>query len=717
MQANTYGGANSPGDACDDTDGDNVLDNVDNCPLVGNPDQIDGDGDGVGDACDSLFISYSWRAGPWSPCSQSCGSAGLQSRPVSCVSTLGVISPASLCTLETPAVHQACNVVDCPTLYWSAPTQWAACTTPCTNTSSPAPVLGVSTPGVPAKCMRSAGVAGVLLDDEVLNASACVDAGVLPLAEWQLPRPCNRFPCAQSVVRVEVGPWGGCVGTPGRALQVGAAQCSSGSVVGVRTRSVNCTLGVSPPVSVACPSGATKHEDVCLVSSGWCTCTSSAECMNPRKVCGRNGSCQCAEGFAGVDCAVQLLPPPAASPTCGGVVSVDGQCCDGATNKTGHCCPHGAINDRAGQCCLGSLDACGVCNGTGVAVDRQNHCCSSPLPPNGVCCDGEVDSCGVCSGGNQCKASIGFVPTPAYATLMSFVGPAIALGVTLSVNPSLIVVTSQPQRRQLAVSSTDPFYFELAADASMPDGIVSAQMSSVSQPGSVDFERVPVCGNQQCEYQEDCTTAECSGGTQCATDCPAWVPQCPTGEGGVLCSWHGFCSLATGACECYEGYIGDACGECAPAYLEGTGSAEGSCVFPPGSATSCSDGMKNGGELGVDCGGPCPVCEVIGDVRHGSSSSLPAGGIIGIVVGVACIVVLVVVVVVRSTKASRGDSYATADTGSSGRHTPPGAGEGAGAQGTVRVPSRYNVNTINVQARVHPLDSENGDPEKGALHG
>ncbi len=35
-----------------DTDGDGVLDPVDNCPLTANPDQTDTDGDGIGDACE-----------------------------------------------------------------------------------------------------------------------------------------------------------------------------------------------------------------------------------------------------------------------------------------------------------------------------------------------------------------------------------------------------------------------------------------------------------------------------------------------------------------------------------------------------------------------------------------------------------------------------------------------------------------------------------------
>lgn len=42
----------------DDSDGDGISDDTDNCPGVANPDQADSDGDGIGDVCDLYYCVY-----------------------------------------------------------------------------------------------------------------------------------------------------------------------------------------------------------------------------------------------------------------------------------------------------------------------------------------------------------------------------------------------------------------------------------------------------------------------------------------------------------------------------------------------------------------------------------------------------------------------------------------------------------------------------------
>jgi hypothetical protein len=44
--------ADGIGDVCDDSDGDGAADSIDNCPVAANPTQLDTDGDGDGDVCD-----------------------------------------------------------------------------------------------------------------------------------------------------------------------------------------------------------------------------------------------------------------------------------------------------------------------------------------------------------------------------------------------------------------------------------------------------------------------------------------------------------------------------------------------------------------------------------------------------------------------------------------------------------------------------------------
>lgn len=77
-----------------------------------------------------------------------------------------------------------------------------------------------------------------------------------------------------------------------------------------------------------------------------------------------------------------------------------------------------------------------------------------------------------------------------------------------------------------------------------------------------------------------------------------------------VCSSLGGCKQGSGQCECFAGYTGNACNECAVGFTRTLAGARGPCIYLSGSKASCGDGSRNGNELGVDCGGPnCPPCE------------------------------------------------------------------------------------------------------------
>jgi hypothetical protein len=69
-----------------------------------------------------------------------------------------------------------------------------------------------------------------------------------------------------------------------------------------------------------------------------------------------------------------------------------------------------------------------------------------------------------------------------------------------------------------------------------------------------------------------------------------------------VCGGHGHClGIVSTYCECNTGYSGAGCGSCSRGYIR----LGGRCVLLPGALALCSDGVRNGNEEGVDCGGTC----------------------------------------------------------------------------------------------------------------
>lgn len=99
------GDGDGVGDACDgDRDGDGVPNDADNCPATSNPGQADVDGDGVGDACDG---------GPGGGGATVCGNGILEVPGESC--DLGPFNglPGSLCSVACTAVSGGEPVIGC----------------------------------------------------------------------------------------------------------------------------------------------------------------------------------------------------------------------------------------------------------------------------------------------------------------------------------------------------------------------------------------------------------------------------------------------------------------------------------------------------------------------------------------------------------------------------------------------------------------------------
>jgi hypothetical protein len=201
--------------------------------------------------------------------------------------------------------------------------------------------------------------------------------------------------------------------------------------------------------------------------------------------------------------------------------------------------------------CDGAMTSSGECCGPDGGVDSQGRCC--PLS--------QLDACGVCGGSAQfvdlagrCCASVD------------------ALG--------------------FCCGKVD---------------LLGVCNGTAFPPGPVPQ---PVCGNGVCELGEACATdedAEC-----CAGDCPFTRAGCPaSGPFGQACGGAGRCLTATARCDCFaaSGRLPGADYSC-----DGTACQSGFVSTPLGcvqaeivAAALCSNGALDEGELGVDCGGPCPA--------------------------------------------------------------------------------------------------------------
>ncbi|KAG5844207.1 hypothetical protein ANANG_G00159780 [Anguilla anguilla] len=110
-----------------------------------------------------------WEVGDWEPCSKSCGKAGFQVRPVSCIQALYDGTNRSMhskyCSDGRPESRRACNRQPCPAQWRVGP--WSQCSVTCGNGTQERQVL----------CHTHANTIGLCMDTKPDTVKTC----------WMLP--------------------------------------------------------------------------------------------------------------------------------------------------------------------------------------------------------------------------------------------------------------------------------------------------------------------------------------------------------------------------------------------------------------------------------------------------------------------------------------------------------------------------------------------------
>lgn len=506
----------------------------------------------------------------------------------------------------------------CPAAYWTY-SDWSACSATCGG--------GVATRQ--ATCTSSDG-------------SQCTDP------QEPTSTPCNTAACHS--YSWLVSQWGDC-----------NAQCGGGN----RTRTVQCVDSQGAPADDSmCTAQKFSTTEPCNIQAcDFCAdnpCLGRGQCLN--------GACQCSNGYSGDKCEI---PPGCSS----GIIDANLQCCDsGLVNVRGECCPQGSRVDADGECCDKTIDVCGQCGGNGLFIDMQGTCCTV-ADANGVCChSGMVDECGVCDGvGNSCNVTLSTAVDVPASLLMGgavqdvpitnyFQGAAASMGldpasvslgtVSAAVPPSppsapagrrlaqdapstasnstatvplVVDVTIAPPANGTTATSSTPFSAAYLA-AQLPAAAANqSSASGIAIVGSPAPGRTAICGNGICEIGERTTVGAQEG--SCPQDCGLPAQACIGG-----CGIGGNCMPSSGVCQCYLGYLGPNCVQCAQGYIM----SGGVCV------TSVSAwGIINASLINAQ--GQATVTGLPDDAtgHSGPSVGVIVGAVIGGVVGFALLIGLV----------------------------------------------------------------------------
>ena len=353
-------------------------------------------------------------------------------------------------------------------------------------------------------------------------------------------------------------------------------------------------IPVNQPLTAgtACPDNASYVCD----GNGQCVeCVSAADCTDPGSVC---YTAACNNGFCSTDYAPAgtVVPDPdqqagdCATLVCNGSGSATKQanpldlpndnnpCTDDVCNGTSPSHPYkpaGTSCGSSGQICSSSGNCCAptTCAAKGLSCGTTSDGCGATLDC-GTCSSGDACSGGKCGCANSVKSGTetdvdcgGICPTKCSTGLKCLAGSDCVSGNCVD---GVCCNSACTGTCQACVSTKTGATTGTCANVTTgtdPDN--ECPTTSAATCGTTGM-----CGNGACQYHPagtQCTTATCSASTEYPAD---------------TCNGSGTC-VDNGSITCGAGYI-----------------------CSGGKCQTCSDGLKNGTETDIDCGGggSCAKC-------------------------------------------------------------------------------------------------------------
>eukprot|EP00803_Ostreobium_quekettii_P008218 evm.model.scf_449.4 EVM.evm.TU.scf_449.4 scf_449:24370-31826(+) len=538
-----------------------------------------------------------------------------------CFDAFGFAAPLQSCSIDYASQYQNalhsfraenrvnpdCQPMECTNRYFWSVTPWSSCDKLC----------GGGTSTRRAVCMGS--------DEQAeVDASLCNTADRGPITGHEMLQTCNDFPCDVHVWKV--GGWEACHGED-KGYSLRTVNCIDGN--GTVVANGMCSAPI-PSEEEACR--VDENAAVCRPINSpqnYVDCSGHGNC-------GWWG-CDCLEGFHGAYCetppsCVGVLDKHAACCE-SGLVDGDGSCCesiDAVLDASGKCCPSGKVDvcgfcdgsatavDIMGRCCLdstlgqnglccegGYIDECGVCNGNSMtcaiqmnlhfwvegnrkratslstAEEAVLHAALALGLSNRLALEpGSFRMGPVLQGEDSPEQSFKILVKISPQEVMSNVTVAFTLSAVLSKLHAFSITSTPPGvglitgSRSLAAESIH------TADWLSEDWVI--RLTDIN-----GMARLGICGNGVCEIGEQVVHADSTEGfaagssdAGCREDCKIPLHMCaqsaPEDGNGQpkQCGGHGTCLIASGACQCFAGYIGDLCDACAAGYTMVNGACQ-----------------------------------------------------------------------------------------------------------------------------------------------